>query len=164
MPSVRSVFYGLEPAWRLNVDIPARLSHPNHVRAVLRHIIVLALIATAVVADAHLCAGWTSTPEARMDCCRAESDCPMHGGQMPPTAQSQPPSQAQADACCATSEQGSSSNTSQVTALQQPGLLVSIAGGLAVVPVPAAPGESRQPLATNSPPIARHLLLSVLIV
>jgi hypothetical protein len=134
------------------------------VRAALRHIIVLTVIAAALVADARLCAGWTSTPEARMDCCQDESDCPMHGGQMPSAAHSRALSQARADACCATSEQGSSSRTSQVTAVQQPAVLVSIAGWPAVVPVPSASGESRQPLATNSPPIARHLLLSVLIV
>ena len=134
-------------------------------RAALRHIIVLTVIAAALVPDARLCAGWNSTPEARMDCCQAESDCPMHGGgQMPSAAHSRALSQARADACCATSEQGSSSRTSQVTALQQPAVLASIAGWPAVVPVPSASGESRQPLAANSPPIARHLLLSVIIV
>jgi hypothetical protein len=130
----------------------------------VRHIIVLAVIAAALVADAPLCAGWNSTPEARMDCCQAESDCPMHSDQTLPGAHSTAVSQAQADACCATSEQGSSSSTSRVNTIQQPALLVSIAGGPAVVPLPAPPGGSRQPLATNSPPIARHLLLSVLIV
>jgi len=148
----------------LKVDITPRLSHPSHVRAALRHIIVLTVIAAAVAGDVRLCAGWHSTPEARMDCCQDESDCPMHSDQTLPAAHSTAVSQAQADACCATSEQGSSRSTSQVTALQQPALLVSIAGAPTVVPVPAASGDSRQPLASNSPPIARYLLLSVIIV
>lgn len=152
--------------WRIasSVDIGQPLFHAKWVRAVVRHVIVLAVMAAAVVGDLRLCAGWTSTPEARMDCCEDESDCPMHSGQTPPGGHRQAHSQAQADACCAISEQGSSSSTSQVTTVQQPAVLVSIAGGPAVVLVPAASSESRQPLATNSPPIARHLLLSVLIV
>ena len=148
----------------LKVDITPRLSHPSHVRAALRHIIVLTVIAATVAGDVRLCAGWHSTPEARMDCCQDESDCPMHSDQTLPAAHSTAVSQAQADACCATSEQGSSRSTSQVTALQQPALLVSIAGAPTVVPMPAASGDSRQPLASNSPPIARYLLLSVIIV
>jgi hypothetical protein len=120
---------------------------------------VLALVASNV-AD---CAGWAATPEARMGCC-TDGDCPMHQGESN-TGSERVVTQAQADACCAASErhQSESSNPSAVAAISAAAL------GVGVVLPPVTPtlvltDGWRTEAAIHSPPVARHVLLSVFLV
>jgi hypothetical protein len=119
---------------------------------------VLAL-STGALAE---CAGWQGTPEARMACCAAGDDCPMHRAAQG-SGSAATISQADADSCCASSD-----------ANQTP---LSVAFAMALPPAPlahplfalAAPSALALDFVRESVPLARspvpkHLLLSVFLI
>src|SRR5436305_1193922 len=79
-----------------------------------RHLAPVVAILSLCVGQVAVCAGWQTTPEARMACCTSdEATCPMHkaashshGG-----ASQHAVDQAQADSCCAGSERSQSATT-----------------------------------------------------
>jgi hypothetical protein len=121
---------------------------------------VLALVAGNVAE----CAGWAATPEARMACC-ADSDCPMHKGESSNSASKRVITQAQADSCCAASErhQSESSNPTAVAAISAAPLGVGVVLP-PVVPTLLLTDGWRTEAPVHSPPVARHVLLSVFLV
>jgi hypothetical protein len=131
----------------------------------LQRMIVTVLLAVLAAGNAAICAGWESTPEARMTCCQDETNCPMHEGDaassgVAPAA----PTQAQADRCCAVSEQGSSSSSSGLFQLARPDQ--PAASPVAIIDLPrlvvtrALAGDEPD----YRPPLSIHLLFSVLLV
>lgn len=124
---------------------------------------VLAIALSA--ANGAVCAGWLPTPEARMACCSEGAPCPMHKGESQSSGSGRVISQAQADACCASSEQKTSSQSSPtfVAAISSAVLGTGIAlpatvpalvlsdGWRTVAPIPAAH-------------VPKHVLLSVFLV
>jgi hypothetical protein len=111
-----------------------------------------------------VCAGWQTTPEARMACCLDGTTCPMHKSDSHEHSSRRVVSQAEADSCCAAAAQrhdsaaaGSPFAASGVTAL------VPIA--VFTVPPDAFASQVRRALApVPVSPVPRHLLLSVLLV
>jgi hypothetical protein len=106
------------------------------------------------------CAGWQSTEQGRHDCC-IEGQCP---AQLESSSHSHDMSQAEADRCCATSEE-----RQQQQSAQSFGVIFVVA---APVELPASfadavrPPEHLQPdvLPVPSPPARLHLLFSVFLV
>ena len=140
------------------------MEHPRHVVGRFRRALAFALTLTLLGANGALCAGWVATPEARMECC-ADADCPMHRGSSEESPSAQVVTQAEADACCAVSEQkqSDSPNPTTVVVLAAP---VMEAG---VVVAPSLPArllsEKWRPDAPSVvPPVPRHILLSVFLV
>ena len=131
----------------------------------LRRIFTVAVVLTLVTSNAAVCAGWMPTPEARMACCAAGGGCPMHKGDSPTSRQSQAMTQAQADNCCASSEDGNSSESS-------PSLVPSITPAVldasvilpAVCPTLMLSDGWRTSAPIPTSPVPKHVLLSVFLV
>jgi hypothetical protein len=123
---------------------------------------VLALLALCA-GNVAVCAGWQSTAEARMACCKSAMHCPMHESDGRGHGSHAGITQKDADDCCAAAPQRRDSDATARTFV--------IAG---VMPAPAIPFAS--PIAAPVPPmwravvplrgspVPRHLLLSVLLV
>ena len=136
-------------------------THPNGVGSLVRRVAsVVCLLAFAQSAVGQ-CAGWQSTPEARMACCQ-DGACQMHRHE--DGASRTRITQAAADDCCAQSPQRESSPsrsafaaTITLAVLQS---LPSVILNPPPTPLITAPWE------TPSPPtrVPKHLLLSVLVV
>lgn len=145
-------------------DTIAGVPHPEAVLKVARRLAAVAAMLTLCVGNASLCAGWQSTPEARMACCMNGAHCPMHEAEASPSGSKRAITQLQADRCCA-----AASTRTQST---PPDLGVVLANATAphvssIVFVPAAVPALRQwrarvPLPAS--PVPKHLLLSVLLV
>jgi len=124
----------------------------------------LALALALTAGNAAVCAGWMSSPEARMACCSEGGACPLHAGNSEDGG-SHSVTQSQADNCCAESERESTNqpNLTFVAAISS-----AVLGSGVVVPnrVPAfvlSDGwRSSMPIPTALPP--KHLLLSVFLV
>ena len=122
-------------------------------------VIVMALAAGNVV----LCAGWSSTPGARMACCTDGDACPMHKGESHHSHSAEIITQAQADTCCAASERDQSSQSS-------PAFVVAFSSAPldpGVVLQPPAPVLRDSWRAFAPSPVAavpKHVLLSVFLV
>jgi len=123
-------------------------------------VLVLALVG----AGSAPCAGWESTPEARLDCC-VDGQCP---GQIEAdghaATHSGGVSQAEADRCCATSEQ---QNQRQSTQFAGPTFLLPAPAAIVVVAAAdLTPRQPTDPFAVRvlSPPARLHLLFSVFLV
>lgn len=122
------------------------------------------LLAFALVAGhAGVCNGWMSSPEARMACCSDDGPCPMHSSETT-DGSTRVLTQAEADRCCAASEQDDSAPSPSGAAL-----LVAPAIVLTAVPVliPEPPAHvelwrASVPLPTAHVP--KHVLLSVFLV
>lgn len=110
------------------------------------------------------CVGWLGSAEARMACCEDESQCPMHAGsgdhRVGTTASV---SQADADRCCAASENGESI----------PSALTAHAAVVALLPadqpvpdanVVAQLVEWLTPEPSPPDSVARHVLLSTFLI
>src|SRR6185369_8439692 len=110
----------------------------------------------------ELCAGWLTSPEARMACCR-QGACPMDASKVS-SDPSRAVTQKEADNCCASSEsaqaeQGTPANAAILPPLElAPGLFSSAAS--ATLSFDA--WRDAVPLVTNDPRI--HLLLSVFLI
>ena len=110
------------------------------------------------------CAGWESSAKARHDCC-VEGQCPdqveadSHSGSHPGGV-----TQAQADQCCANSEQQNQQRSAQFA--DATFLLLPPLEGIVVAAVDITPPELPDSFAVPvlSPPARLHLLFSVFLV
>jgi len=99
-----------------------------------------------------------------MACCEDEQSCPMHRGH-PDASGLQPTlTQAQADSCCAASEQEQSGRSQQISAPSITGL-----SGPGVMVPPAPPrlvltDAWRAAVPDSSPPLRKHILLAVFLI
>lgn len=117
-----------------------------------------------VAGQAGVCAGWMTTPEARMACCLDEGPCPMHKSDSPEDSSKRVVSQAEADRCCAASEQDDSAPAPSSFAFS-----VTLAAAIGPVPLLIPQPDARADIRRASVPIPaaripKHLLLSVLLV
>jgi len=136
------------------------------VLTVSRRLAALILIATAAVGNAAVCEGWAATAEARMECCSDGQPCPMHKEPSDGSIATQTVTQAQADSCCALSEQGQSGQSSQ--AFAAPVSSAILGPGIVVSPVPPRlvvtdAWRTGSPV-FRSPPVSKHVLLSVFLI
>ncbi|HUR34522.1 MAG TPA: hypothetical protein VM032_12055 [Vicinamibacterales bacterium] len=133
----------------------------------VKRFVALALTLVVMSANAAVCAGWISSPEARMACCSGSDVCPMHQPDAGGTGVDRviTITQAQADTCCAMSERGQSSQSgpSAVAAISS-----AVLGSAAVMPahVPALVlhAGARPDAPARAGPTPRHVLLSVFLV
>ena len=141
-----------------------KVQHPTVVLNLRRRL--LGVLAILMMVSGHLaeCQGWMSSPEARMACCDAEHECPMHKSAGHAVGSAASASQADADRCCAGSEHGTSAPSS---------VNIPSASAVAVLlvdsPVPdariLAPFVEWLDAAPSPPPsLARHALLSVFLI
>jgi hypothetical protein len=100
-----------------------------------------------------------------MSCCADGGECPMHKDHSDESGAERVLTQAQADACCAASEdkQSNSSNPGAVAAIS-----AAVLGVRVVLPV-IAPAlvltdDWRTDAPAPGPPVSRHLLLSVFLL
>jgi hypothetical protein len=137
-----------------------RYSGVHMARRLAAALIVFALFGVSVAP----CAGWESTAQARHDCC-VEGQCPGqvnadgHPGSHPGDV-----TQAQADQCCATSEQQNQQRSAQFAGATS--LLLPPLESVVVAAADIKPPERTDPIAVPVPsPAARlHLLFSVFLV
>ena len=146
----------------LMFDSTDPVEHPSQVMIPGQRLTALALCVALLAGNATLCAGWASTPEARMACCTDGGHCPMHDGE---SHESQGPvTQAQADSCCAASQpQNSQQQTPLVTTVS-----AAVLGTPSILPLPAPAlvlsGRWRTLVPLPTGPVPRHVLLSVFLV
>jgi hypothetical protein len=114
-----------------------------------------------VAGNAAICAGWASTPEARMACCTDGAGCPMHKDD---TAAPDVVTQAQADACCASAERESSPSAPTFVAA----IWLAVLGPGTALPMTVPALVLSDDWRTVSPPrpvpVPRHVLLSVFLL
>ncbi len=113
---------------------------------------------------AAMCAGWAATPEQRMACCADGANCPMHRDKSHESVSGTVLTQAEADSCCAWSEgEDSSPSTPTFAAVSPassgPGIVLPLS-----VPALVLSDGWRTVSPVPSPPVPRHLLLSVFLV
>ena len=131
----------------------------------IQRLSVIALTLALVAGDAAMCAGWRLDPEARMACCVDGGECSGHTGDSHHSASGRGLTQAQADSCCASSEDRNSkqSNVSMV-----PAITAAVLGVGAIQPANVPPLVLSDAWRTAVPipiaPVARHVLLSVFLV
>ena len=125
--------------------------------------VMLAVLVSA--GNAAICAGWLPTPEARMECCSGEGPCPMHKGESGNEPSQHSVSQAQADSCCASSDRDGSNQSSPTNAASISSAVLGTGTVLpALVPALVLSDGWRTVAPIPSPPVPRHLLLSVFLV
>jgi hypothetical protein len=125
--------------------------------------VILAVLVSA--GNAALCAGWAPTPEARMECCSGEAPCPMQKGERGNDQSEHSVSQAQADSCCASSERDNSNQSSPTNVAAISSAVLGTGTVLpARVPALVLSDGWRTVAPIPSPPVPRHLLLSVFLV
>ncbi|HWV94592.1 MAG TPA: hypothetical protein VNZ24_09750 [Vicinamibacterales bacterium] len=124
----------------------------------------IALSIALAAGQAAVCAGWMPTPEARMACC-SDGSCPMHKGDSHQSASERVLSQAQADSCCASS-QDRNSNQSNPTVAAAITAAVLGAGIVFRADVPALVLSDgwRTSAPRRVAPVPKHVLLSVFLV
>ena len=129
-------------------------------RSLSAFFLVLALSASNVAA----CAGWLATPEARMACCTEGGACLMHKAESDDSGSPRAITQAEADSCCAASEQEDPAPSSSI---------VVFSVTLAVIPSPvpfvsaitaAQSDRWRRIVPVPGARLPKHLRLSVLLV
>jgi hypothetical protein len=144
------------------VDIIAVVAHPTDVIFARR--CSAALLTLAICAgNVGLCTGWATTPEARMACCESGESCPMAHADADGTTTAL--TQAQADACCASSEPDGSTPSATPAASA---ITVAVLGDAVVVPA-LTRIEQFHPASFGDPPtasfaVARHILLTVFLI
>lgn len=130
-----------------------------------RRVASILLVVVVAAGNAAVCAGWAPTPEARMACCSEGATCPMHKSEPHHTAAGHGLTQAQADTCCALSERGNSSQSSQ--AYVSP-ITIAVLGTGIVLPatVPSLVLSDAWRTVTPIPrsAVPKHVLLSVFLV
>lgn len=113
---------------------------------------------------AGVCAGWMSTPEARMACCSDGNTCPMHESESRHHGSKRAVTQADADRCCAASEQDESAPSPPSLGFAVPLDLVLNATRL-LIPEPQPRAEIwRASVPIPAARVPKHLLLSVFLV
>jgi hypothetical protein len=140
------------------------VEHPRGVLRLVNRLSALVLTLALTGGHAALCAGWAATPEARMACC-ADNDCPMHKGGSEKSSSQRVVTQAQADACCAVSERSQSESTNPTVVAV---ISAAVLGTGVVLPISTPPlvltDGWRTDAPVPSPPVPRHVLLSVFLV
>ena len=127
-------------------------------------LVAIATVLTLCAGNLVVCAGWRTTPEARMACCQDESMCPMHKSVAHGSATRHQLTQAQADTCCAaTSNRTHSSVASPTFVVSNPIALPAPADAVLQRPVLALQ-EWRATAPLRVSPVPKHLLLSVLLI
>ena len=125
--------------------------------------VVLLTIALAA-GPAGVCAGWMTTPEARMACCSENGPCPMHKSDSEDDESNRVVSQAEADRCCAASEH-EDSTPSQSNAAFFVTLAVALSPIPGLLPAPEAHADIwRASVPIPASHVPKHLLLSVFLV
>jgi hypothetical protein len=120
-------------------------------------------IVTLTALNLSLCAGWQLTPEARVACCADEATCPMHRSDSRHSGPNRIATQAEADSCCAVSEQRHSSTPNASFVLFAPvAVTISDIAASTTLHHSTAVAVFDPPLNASSLP--KHLLLSVLLV
>jgi len=124
----------------------------------------VAAVLTLAVGNLAICAGWQATPQARMECCKNGTSCPMHKSGSHRSGSTRVISQAEADNCCAAaSTRTQASGASSSFALSNTSVLPALPALVFQVPVLALQ-EWRALIPLPVSPIPKHLLLSVLLV
>lgn len=129
-----------------------------------RRLAAIAAVLTLCVGNLAVCAGWQATAEARMECCKNGTSCPMHKSDAHGSRSTHSLTQAQADTCCAASSNRRESPTavSSFALLNAAALPATVPS---VVPVAVhALEEWRALVPLPISPVPKHLLLSVLLV
>ena len=126
--------------------------------------VLLAVLVSAGNAET-ICAGWAPTPQARMECCSGDAPCPMHTRDSGSGSSQHGLTQAQSDSCCASSE-NDRSNQSNPTYITSISSAVLGTGTIlpAIVPTLVLRDGWRTVAPIPSPPVPKHLLLSVFLV
>ena len=149
---------------RIRFDTVRVVKHPRRVVGSLYRVVAIALSLLLSGGNGVVCAGWAPTPEARMACC-ADDNCPMHRGGSDESSSQRTVTQAQADACCAASErEQSSSSTPTAVAIISAAVLGAGVDLPAVTPSLVLTDGWRMDAPIHSPPVPRHVLLSVFLV
>jgi hypothetical protein len=112
-----------------------------------------------------ICAGWMATPEARIACCSDDGTCPMHTARSGDHGTTRNVTQADADRCCAASEQDDSAPSPSTIA-------ISIALAIVHAPIGVLNAERdahanisrRASVPIPAAHVPKHLLLSVFLV
>jgi hypothetical protein len=145
-----------------------RASHGAHSNGVVRlaqRLAALALTFPLMAGNDAICAGWMPTPEARMACCAAGCECPMHKGDSHRSGSERVLTQAQADSCCASSE---SKNSNQSSPTFVAVITAAVLGAANVLPAHIPALVLSDGWRTSAPipvaPVPKHLLLSVFLV
>jgi hypothetical protein len=130
-----------------------------------RRLRAIGLILALAAGNGVACAGWASTPEARMSCCTESGDCPMHEEHAHHSGGTSLVTQAQADSCCASSESHDSNQSSPTSIVVISG---AVLGPGVVVPETAPALVLSDAWRTAAPiplaPVPKHVLLSVFLV
>lgn len=130
----------------------------------LRRLTAAVAVLALSVGNLAVCAGWRATPEARMACCQDESTCPMHKSTGHDSAAHHHLTQAQADSCCAGSEQNESATTGSAFVASGVVALAPATVPLVVMPTVAALEKWRALVPLRPSTVPKHLLLSVFLV
>ena len=133
--------------------------------SLFQRLTALAFVLCLTAGNGAACAGWLATAEARMACCAEDADCPMHKGDASGAGARRLPTQAQADSCCAVAE---SRNGGQAQPSPVP-VISSVVLGIGVllpatVPAIVLSDDWRTSAPVPSPPVPRHVFLSVFVV
>jgi len=145
-------------------DTIERVQHSRYVVGFVRRLSALVAMLTLCAGNAAVCAGWQSSPEARMACCMNGTTCPMHKSKPHDPTSTRTISQAQADNCCAaTSARTQSSVATPTYVLSNATALPAVTPVVVAVPVLALQ-EWRALVPLPVSPVPKHLLLSVLLV
>src|SRR5262249_18598093 len=140
------------------------VQHSTQVLRLAKRLATMTAVLTLCVGNLTVCAGWQSTPEARMACCKNGTSCPMHKSESHGSRSKRAASQMQADHCCAAASdraQSSVAGTAFVPSI--PTALPAAASPVVPVVVPALE-EWRALVPLPVSPVPKHLLLSVLLV
>jgi hypothetical protein len=159
---------GQEPSHELIIlwfdSVPA-VEHPRAVVRLVQRLATIALAFALMAGNAAVCAGWMPTPEARMACCADGAECPMHKGDSHRSGSQRVLTQAQADSCCASSEDKTSNQSSPTFVAA---ITAAVLGNGMVVPASVPPLVLSDAWRTSAPlpvaPVAKHVLLSVFLV
>jgi len=124
-----------------------------------------ALSFVLLAGNTSLCAGWAPSPEARMACCADDDACPMHKREPHGQKSRWVVSQAQADSCCASSEEQHPTQSAPTSVTMISSAVLGI-GVIIPVPVPALMASDWWRSIAPMPvaPVPKHLLLSVFLV
>lgn len=143
-------------------DTSCGVEHPSDVLTISRQLTALALVLPFVIGNAAVCAGWATSPEARMACCSVA--CPMHQPGSHGSGSAAPVGQAEADSCCASSEQ--SDPAPSAPGFTPPSSVAQITSAIPAIVPQARPIHAawRSLVPVPGTRVAKHLLLSVLLV
>jgi hypothetical protein len=122
-------------------------------------LLTLALAATQV----GVCAGWMPTPEARMACCSEDGSCPMHQPDSQDDGSRRIVSQADADRCCAASEDEESIPSPSSAAFSVT-FAVLLSPFAALLPEPESGPDFCASVPVPTRHVPKHVLLSVFLV